>query len=62
MAAPLQKPMTGEEFEVWHRGQTERYEFVDGAPRPKFSRWEGAKMMVGATQGHNLIAGNAYTE
>jgi Uma2 family endonuclease len=38
----------------------ERYEFVDGMPKLKFETWEGARMMVGATQAHILVAGNVF--
>ncbi|MBI3275830.1 MAG: hypothetical protein HYZ60_07810, partial [Methylocystis sp.] len=56
MALAVPKRMTAEEFEAWHVKQTERYEFVDGAPRLKFVIWDGAKMMVGATNAHSLVA------
>lgn len=62
MALANPKHMTPEEFEAWHVKQTERYELVDGAPRLKFVTWDGAKMMVGASNAHNLIVSNAVSE
>jgi Uma2 family endonuclease len=52
--------MTAEEYLAWHQGQTDRYEYVDGAPRLKFVAWDGPCMMVGATQAHVRLAGNAF--
>ena len=54
------KPMTYEEFDEWHQAQVERYELVDGYPQLKFTCWDGARMMTGASNGHSLIAGNVY--
>ena len=62
MANPQPKAMTGEEFDAWHQTQLERYEFVDGVPKLKFASWDGAKMMVGATQAHNAVALNTAAE
>jgi Uma2 family endonuclease len=60
MAEPRLQRMTLEEFETWHQNQVERYEFVDGKPKLKFETWDGARMMVGATQAHILVAGNLF--
>ena len=54
--------MTFEEFEVWEQTQIERHELVDGVPQPKFAYWDGAKMMVGASNRHCRISGNVYAE
>ena len=59
MSHPAQtKRMTGEEFEIWEQTQDERHEFVDGLPQLKFVEWDGPRMMVGATNGHNRIVLN----
>lgn len=62
MALAQQKHMTPEEFLEWHVKQAERYEFVDGAPQLKFVSFEGAKMMVGATNAHGVVAINVGAE
>ena len=58
MAVPKMQPMTEAEYEVWHRQQEDRYEYVDGQAVLKFVEWDGPKMMTGATQAHNMIAAN----
>ena len=60
MAEAQLQDMTPQEFETWHKSQAERYEFVDGRPKLKFETWDGARMMVGATQAHMLVAGNLF--
>jgi len=52
--------MAAEEYLAWHRDETERYEYVDGTPRLKFVTWDGPRMMVGATQAHIRLTGNAF--
>ena len=58
MAQAAVKRMTPEEFDVWEQTQLERHELVDGVPLLKFAQWDGAKMMVGATEGHGAIVMN----
>ena len=58
MAVPKVQPMTEAEYEVWHRQQEDRYEYVDGQAVLKFAEWDGPKMMTGATQAHNMVASN----
>ena len=62
MAEPVQtKRMTYEEFCDWEQTQVERHELVDGVPQLKFVDWDGPKMMVGATNRHNMIVGNIFS-
>ena len=61
MAVPKMQPMTEAEYIVWHRQQEDRYEYVDGRAVLKFVEWDGPKMMTGARQGHNAVAGNCYS-
>lgn len=58
MAAPKFKPMTEAEYEVWHRLQDDRYEYVDGQAQLKFAEWDGPRLMTGATQAHTAIGFN----
>ena len=58
MAVAKTQPMSEAEYEVWHRQQEDRYEYVDGRAQLKFVEWDGPKMMTGATQAHNVVAGN----
>ena len=58
MALPKMQPMSEAEYEVWHREQEDRYEYVDGRPQLKFAEWDGPILMTGATQAHNLVAFN----
>ena len=55
------KRMTFEEFCDWEQTQIERHELVDGVPQLKFVDWDGPKMMVGATNRHNMIVGNVFS-
>ena len=58
MSQPLLKapPMSAEEYLAWHVTQDERYEYVNGAPQLKHVRWDGPRMMVGATQAHMRLS------
>jgi Uma2 family endonuclease len=44
------RPRTLEEFDAWHARQPERWEFIDGQPRP----------MAPASMKHSIIKGNAF--
>ena len=56
MSAPIKPPpMSAEEYLAWHVTQEDRYEYVNGAPQLKHVRWDGPRMMVGATQAHSLL-------
>ncbi|HEX4767942.1 MAG TPA: Uma2 family endonuclease [Lichenihabitans sp.] len=57
-----QPAMSPEEYLDWHQRQDERYEYVDGAPQLKHVRWDGPRMMVGATQAHMLLSFNVAKE
>ena len=61
MAVPKMQAMSEAEYLVWHPQQEDRYEYVDGHPQLKFAGWDGPKLMTGARQGHNAIAGNCYS-
>jgi Uma2 family endonuclease len=50
MSQPLPKPWTVEDFLAWERRQPERYEFSGGLIR----------MMVGGSNAHTIIKGNAF--
>ena len=58
MAQTALKRMSPEEFNDWEQTQRDRHELVDGVPVLKFVEWEGAKMMVGAREGHGDIVTN----
>ena len=50
--------MSAEDYLAWHVTQDDRYEYVNGAPQLKHVRWDGPRMMVGATQAHILLSAN----
>ncbi|MFI5016191.1 MAG: Uma2 family endonuclease [Hyphomicrobiales bacterium] len=55
MAEPSSRLMTPEEFFEWQRDQDERYELVDGAPRP-------LRAMTGASNAHDVIVVNCIIQ
>ena len=55
MAEPSLRLMTAEEFFEWQRAQVERYELVDGAPRP-------LRAMTGTSNAHDVIVVNCIIQ
>lgn len=55
MAEPQMRLMTPEEFYIWQLDQDERYELVDGLPRP-------LRAMTGASNAHDVILVNCIIE
>ena len=55
MAEPFPRHMTPEEFYIWQLAQDERYELVDGVPRP-------LRAMTGASNRHDTILHNCAGE
>ena len=55
MAEPLTRRMTVEEFYLWQLDQDERYELVDGVPKP-------LRAMTGASNVHDVVLVNCLGE
>ena len=55
MADPILQEMSVEEFYIWQLDQDERYELVDGVPRP-------LRGMTGASNVHDVILTNGIIE
>jgi len=55
MAEPFSRRMAPEEFYIWQLDQDERYELVDGVPKP-------LRAMTGASNAHDVIAVNCIVE
>ena len=64
MAQPQSKRMTADEFLMWHLGQEDKFELVDGIPVLKHARSATARgspagrMMAGGANNHSSIASN----
>jgi len=55
MAEPSQRVMTVDEFYLWQLDQDERYELVDGVPRP-------LRAVTGANHAHDVVVVNCIVQ